>query len=228
VAKKSRTPDPPKRPVQAPKRRDTPRGPAAAPTPEQRRRIWLIAAIAGGTGLVGVIIAVIVLVVGGGGGGGKGSTSGLAKTMKAVGCTYNEYPSEGRAHVTSLDAKIKYKTFPPTSGKHYQTPALWGNYPDPVVEIQAVHNLEHGGLVIQYGPKVPKATVDKLNQFYNEDANALLMAPWSKLGNRIALSTWRHASLCTRFDEKAFRAFRDKLRYHGPEAFPPSVLKPGM
>ena len=73
--------------------------------------------------------------------------------MAAAGCTLHTYPSEGRSHITTLNPKppIKYNSFPPTSGKHYYVPAVWGSYDSPVSEYQAIHNLEHGGIVIQYG-----------------------------------------------------------------------------
>ena len=52
---------------------------------------------------------------------------------------------------------MKYKSFPPTSGAHYFQPAIWNAYEAPLVLVQEVHNLEHGGVVIQYGKDVPPA-----------------------------------------------------------------------
>ena len=50
---------------------------------------------------------------------------------------------------------------------------------------------------------------------------------WRKLGDKIALTAWTQLATCTRFDEKAFSAFRDAFRGKGPERFPVSSLKPG-
>ena len=217
MAKKTRTPPPP-RPVQAPRRRDT-RGPVGGD--ERRRRLLLYGLAASGVLALGIVVLVIFLTSGGGGGG-----AALGKTMRAAGCTLKTYPSQGRTHVP-LSNKFKYNSFPPTSGPHYQQWVLWGSYDEPVRQIQAVHNLEHGGVVIQYGSKVPRSTVDELTSFYREDANALLLAPLPALGNKIALTAWTHLATCTSFNQKAFAAFRDKYRYHGPEHFPPSALEPG-
>ena len=217
MAKKTRTPPPP-RTVQAPRRRDTRHGGGGD---DRRRRLLLYGLAASGLLILGVVVLVIALTS-----GGDGGSKALAQTMQAAGCTLKTYPNQGRTHV-ALNNKFKYNSFPPTSGPHYFQPLLWGNYDEPVRQIQAVHNLEHGGIAIQYGSKVPRGTVDRLTTFYQEDANALVLAPLPALGNKIALTAWTHLATCTTFSEKAFTAFRDEYRYHGPERFPPSSLEPG-
>ncbi len=218
MAKKTRTPPPPRR-VQAPKRRDTP----AAPAAERRQRLALYVAAA--AGFVGIAAVAIFLAVHGSGGGGSGA---LSATMQKAGFTLKTYPSLGRKHTANINAKIKYNSFPPTSGTHYYQPAIWDMYDRPISQVQGVHNLEHGGIVIQYGSKVPQSTVSQIGDFYRSDPNALLVAPLPKLGNKIALTAWTHLAVGTRFDQKAFAAFRDAYRYKAPERFPPSALQPGM
>ena len=161
--------------------------------------------------------------------GGSHSTSGPSPAAKltAAGCTFKTYPSQGQGHVTSLAAKVKYNSFPPTSGTHYQYPAVWGHYNAPLVLVQEVHNLEHGGIVIQYGSKVPQATVDELLSFYNSSPNGMLLAPLPALGAKIALTAWTHLATCTKYSKVAFTAFRDAYRGKGPEVFAVSSLKPG-
>ncbi len=219
MAKKTRTPAPPRR-VQAPQRRDTVRAPAAT---DQRQRLILIGFAVSGVVAVAAVIAVIVLLTGGGGGG----NGDLAATMRTAGFTLQTFKDQGRKHTSNINAKIKYNSFPPTSGEHYFQPAIWDLYSDPVPQVQLVHNLEHGGIVIQYGSDVPKATIDQIDAFYREDATALLVAPLSALKNKIALTAWTHLATGTRFDEKAFSAFRDAYRFKGPEKFPPEALQPG-
>jgi hypothetical protein len=63
------------------------------------------------------------------------------------------------------------------------------------------------------------------------------------LGDRIALTAWTgdpakyyrngyygigHVAICPRFDEKAFKKFRDAYRGKGPEGISLSFDKPGM
>jgi hypothetical protein len=220
VAKKVRTPSPGPR-QQGPRRRDSKPG-QFRPLGLDKR--GLIAGIV--AGLVVIVAIVAVVVARGSGGGSKSSTTALA-ALNAAGCSYRRYPSEGRGHVSSLSAKVSYKTFPPTSGTHYYVPAVWNRYTQPLVLIQEVHNLEHGGVIIQYGDKVPQATVAKLVSFYNSSPNGMLLAPLPKLGNKIALTAWTRLALCAQYNQAAFAGFRDAFRGIGPERFPVSSLTPG-
>ncbi len=187
-------------------------------------RNGLLAGIGAGA-VLGIVILVVVLTSGGG--SSAASVKSAAQALQAAGCTFHTYPSEGRGHVTSLSAKVSYKTFPPTSGTHYQFPAVWNRYSTPLVLVQEVHNLEHGGVIVQYGDKVPQSTVSQLVDFYESSPNAMLLAPLPKLGAKIALTAWTRLATCTRYDKKAFDAFRDAFRGKGPERYPVSALTPG-
>lgn len=234
MAKKSRTPLPPRK-VQSPKQRTQAR---EGLSDRQRRAILYAGA---GTGLLGIVVAVLLIAATGGGASDKGVAAALAK----AGCTYNVYPAHSQKHVTSLKAKVKYNSFPPSNGSHYFQPALWGNYSDPVEQVQAVHNLEHGGMLIEYGSKVPSSTVAQISAFYSESPNAMLVFPYAPLGKRIAFVAWTadqgklqsrsatggyhgegRVSVCTSFDEAA-KTFRDHFRGKGPERYPVSALTPG-
>jgi hypothetical protein len=226
VPKKSRTPPPPRR-VQAPVRRDGgSRGTTGSSADERRQRLILYGL--GGSGLVILAVVVLVLFVFGGSKSSGGQSRALAQKFVQCGGSLHTYPSEGRSHVFSLTAKVHYKTFPPTSGNHYAVPAIFDQYDAPVNELQLVHNLEHGAIVIQYGAKVSKADIAKITDFYRSDPNALVVAPLPKLGNKIAVTAWTHLGTCTHFSQSAFKGFRDAYRYKGPERYPPSALKPGL
>ena len=218
MANKPRTPAPPRQ--QGPRRRDTPR---ASGRVRPQRNALLAGVLAGGV-IVGLVLAIVLTR-----GGSNHSSSGPSPAAKlaAAGCTFKTYPSQGRNHVTSLTAKVKYNSFPPTSGTHYQDPGVWGHYDAPLVLVQEVHNLEHGGVIIQYGSKVPQATVDELLSFYSSSPNGMLLAPLPALGAKVALTAWTHLATCTQYSKVAFAAFRDAYRGKGPEAFPVSALKPG-
>ena len=217
MAKKARTPPPPRR-VQAPQRRHQPRSGVS-----DRAKLYILAGIAGG-GVLALIVVLIFLFT-------QRDEVNEAKAkaaLEAIGCTYKRYPNEGRNHTSNPEAKIKYKTFPPTSGTHFQTPAPWGTYPVAVDAIVAVHNLEHGGIIVNYGSKVPPATVDLLEAWVAEDPRGMLMFPLEKLGNKIALVAWTRLGKCTKFDEDAYTTFRDAFRGKGPERFSLDDLQPGQ
>jgi hypothetical protein len=234
MARKDRVPNPPKPRVQAPQRRHT--GVDRA-TSDRNRRILLLGAIA--ALVVAGLVLGIVLVSGRGGGGERAA-------LVDAGCTLQSFPGLKGTHLQELHPKkrAKWNSFPPTSGTHYFQPAIWDFYDrdQPVLLVQTVHNLEHGGIVVHYGKDVSDAEIEKIRAWYLDDPNAMLAAPLAQLKNKIALSAWTTPdtgagtartqgrgwlAICPKFDEKAFSAFRDAHRYKGPERFDPNTLHPG-
>jgi Protein of unknown function (DUF3105) len=189
----------------------------------RRQRLILYGLASSGVILLAAVVLGFALLGGDGGGG----DSELRRTMEAAGCTLQTFPSQGRNHVQNLNAKFDYNSSPPTSGPHYFQPAIFDLYDRPVNQVQAIHNLEHGGIVIQYGSRVPDATVNQIVRFYRSDPNGVLVAPLPSLGNRVAMTAWTHLGTCTAFNEEAFSAFRDAYRGRGPENFPLDDLEPG-
>jgi hypothetical protein len=183
--------------------------------------------------------------------GGGDEDKGAVGTLGS--CTVKSFPAQGMdnnsqraGHVTQLPKGFKYNSFPPTSGPHDAQWVIWNVYDSPVPQINLVHNLEHGGIAVQYGSEVPKATVDQVVAWYADDPNAIVVAPRPDLGKRIALTAWSadydgdptnpdaritksegHVATCTSFDEDAFTEFRDDYRYQGVERFEPDQLQPG-
>lgn len=155
--------------------------------------------------------------------GGSDETNALV----AAGCTTRKLPDQGAGHTETLPAGFKYNSTPATSGPHHPQWAVWNLYESPLDEINVVHNLEHGGMVVQYGDGVPEGTAAKLAEWYRDDPNGVLVAPRPSLGDRIALTAWTQLAMCPRFDEDALNEFRDAYRGQGPERFPLDVLQPG-
>ena len=171
------------------------------------------------------------------------ASASVGAEMKAAGCTLKTAKAaKENLHLATLEQRLPkpWNTFPPTSGYHAQRPAIWDFYEEPVNPKQVVHNQEHGGVAIWWGPGVPASTVEQLRAFYQESPNAMLGTPHPRLGNKIALTAWTggdendrkdtglgHIATCTAFDADAFRAFRDAYRGRGPEAVPVSVNAPG-
>jgi hypothetical protein len=161
-----------------------------------------------------------------------------AAATAAGACTERSYPGQPVKHTRNLELKPKYNSFPPTTGTHYYLPAKFNIYTFPIPQLAVVHNLEHGGIAVQYGSKVPAETVAKIRDWYLGDSNALLVAPLPELGKRIALTAWNappyrtrppnpgrgYVSMCTAFDAEAFTDFVERHRYKGGERFPPTAL----
>jgi hypothetical protein len=244
LAKKARTPAPPRRPVQAPKVRTTPR--TSTPEEDRKRLLMLVLIAASGVIALGAVIAFLTLGTGGGS-GSSGSSESFAQEMQSAGYTYKTYPglknNSSHTDVPTVDTKVKWNSNPPTSGPHYGQWAVWNFYDSPVPLTMSTHNLEHGGIVILYGPGVPESEVSKLREFYNEDPNAMLVAPLPTAGNKIFASAWFYDESKqkdrsyygegeqisgTKVDEDALKAFRDRFRYKGRERIPAENLQPGM
>ena len=51
--------------------------------------------------------------------------------VRAAGCTAKTLADQGAAHIADLEQKVKYNSFPPTSGRHFQQPAIFGAYTEP-------------------------------------------------------------------------------------------------
>ena len=198
-----------------------------------KRARWLLIAFAA-SGIVG--LAAVAAVIALGSSGGTANAADVPAAMKAAGCTFKTVKATGREHVSSLDAKIKYNTSPPSNGNHYISPASWGFYESAAIPIQVVHNEEHGGVIIWWGDKVPRSTVDELHDFYSSSPDAMLGTPYPRLGDKIALTAWTAPSggmghgriaVCGAYDATAFKAFRDAFRGKGPERYPIDTMTPG-
>jgi Protein of unknown function (DUF3105) len=221
---------PPKPRVNAPKR--APLDPAA-----RRQRLMLYALAASGL----VALALVVVVMAATSGGGGAIDEGRVRSAAAdAGCTYVSKPAvKPRSHTVQPDGRSPlWNTVPPTSGPHYAVPAVWGAYSEPLQQARVVHNLEHGGIFIEYGNDVPASTVQELRSFYDDHTRGTLLAPSPSLGKQIAVGAWTapendpdngtaHLMKCEKFDDEAFSAFFDELQFKGPERFPADTLLPG-
>jgi Protein of unknown function (DUF3105) len=219
--------------VKAPRQRSTPAAKDAG-----RRRLAL--GVAGGAGAAAVVaIGLFVLL----GSGGTGEAS-VRADLQAAGCTLKIAPGGKPLHsIRNPDATSKqWNTFPPTSGPHYAEPAIFGVYNEPLQQARVIHNLEHGGVFIQYGDKVPESTVAELQAFYDDHKPGTLLAPLPQLGKSIALGAWVHTNedltkgtnghgylaKCTKFDDKAFSGFFSSYQFKGSHVNNPDLLLPGQ
>jgi len=143
-------------------------------------------------------------------------------------------------HVTTAPKRSAYNTWPPTSGPHFPATAPYDLYTEPVEQYRLLHNLEHGAVVVQYGDKVPQATVDEITKWYQEDPNGLVVAPLPQLGRQITLGAWTQddrssassrgtgvLGKTTTFDKDGFNWFVSTYGFRGPEPFTRDMLEPG-
>jgi hypothetical protein len=133
----------------------------------------------------------------------------------------------GNEHVQSPSSPhVPYNTSPPTSGPHLQWVAKWGVHKTPILRELQVHNLEDGGVVIQYkcdaGCPDLVAKLEALAARYAEKAAAdrnamgppkdprtpvrskydhLIVAPYPDMDRQIALTAWGRIDAFDGYDE---------------------------
>ena len=95
--------------------------------------------------------------------------------------------------------------------------APWGMYDKPIPREYQVHNLEDGGVVIQYS--CPKGCPDLLKKLealfakYKKRAESdkkymhLIVAPYPEMDRRIALTAWTRIDKFDEFDEARIDRF---------------------
>jgi hypothetical protein len=242
--KKPRTPTPPRR-VQAPKQRNAPRKQAAGVPDFGLRQRAILYGIAG-AGILGLVIAVLLIALGG---SGVGSTKKLGQELAAANCSFRTvtgYVPKGQpTHVNSLTSNNHWNTDPPSNGQHYPEWAPWNFYTEAVNPRQVVHNEEHGGVIVWWGPNVADGTVAKLHDWYLAEPTGSFGTPYAKLGSKVAITAWTgdsshyqvngyygqgHIAICPSYTPaaaKAFTEFRNVYRGHGPEGIPLCNDEPG-
>jgi len=124
--------------------------------------------------------------------------------------TWQEFPSLGNAHISSPSVPhIPYNSDPPTSGPHTPHLAKWGIHDRPVPKEEQVHNLEDGGVIIQYNcPDGCSDLVEKLKAVARR-YERLILAPYPGIDKRIALTAWRRLDKFNEFDEQRIIHFID-------------------
>jgi hypothetical protein len=123
-----------------------------------------------------------------------------------------KFPSQGNLHVQSMtDTHEPYNSKPPTSGPHLPYIAPWGVHTKPIADELQVHNLEDGGVMVQYNCECPEL-VDKLAALVRRYDRFVVLAPYPTMTSRIALTAWTRLETLDDFDaariERFIKAYR--------------------
>ncbi|HKW92040.1 MAG TPA: DUF3105 domain-containing protein [Methylomirabilota bacterium] len=125
-----------------------------------------------------------------------------------------KFEDQGNAHIQLLtEPHPPYNSDPPTSGAHLPYIAPWGIHNEPIPRELQVHNLEDGGVVIQYNCAGPCSDlVAKLAEITRRYETQVLLAPYPGMRTRIALTAWTRLDAFDAFDEarivRFIRAYR--------------------
>ncbi len=109
---------------------------------------------------------------------------------------------EGQQHILYPETAT-YETSPPTSGPHYPQLAAWGVHDEPIPNELQVHNLEDGGVMVQYNcPTGCETLVAQLEMVVERYDEHVILAPYPDMEARIALTAWRRLETLETFDEQ--------------------------
>lgn len=130
-------------------------------------------------------------------------------------------------HVPERQKVTSYISTPPTGGDHWAIHERWGIYDKPIPNEKQVHNLEHGGVLIQYNPQtVDESTIQHLGEIARNVPGFpcyVLVAPYPNMEQKIALTAWGYILNLEAVDEPQIYGFVRAHLNDGPErvACPP-------
>jgi hypothetical protein len=132
-------------------------------------------------------------------------------------------PIQGQVHIERNQPHPPYNSTPPTSGWHYgDAVAPWGVSREPIPNEVQVHNLEHGGIMIQYDcPDGCPEIVSRLESIVRSYPSKVILAPYPGIpDHRIAVTAWGRLAYLDQVDEPFLRRFIQRFKDKGPEYVP--------
>ncbi len=127
-------------------------------------------------------------------------------------------PDLGNLHIPEgTRSPVPYNSVPPTSGPHYPFLSRWGVHTEPITNELQVHNLEDGGVVIQYRcdepcPELVEQLTAAGQPYLSSPHPYVILAPYPDMETRIALTAWGRIDRFEQFDEERIRRFIEAYR----------------
>lgn len=212
------------------------------------RRKKLVGYGLGGLLALAALVVVVLLATGGGGEGGDAAAAEVfpdggdfpeqkvfevRPAAEAAGCELRNVKGNGEAtHTTSVEETVRYRTNPPTIGRHFQSPAEDGIYGDAPPDVTVPHAMEHGRVVFWVKPSLPEDTRADIAALVQDDDYQMLLIPRSNMPHAVAATAWNgepapggtgRLLLCDEVNNRTFdalAAFRDEHRSQGAEPVP--------
>ena len=139
-----------------------------------------------------------------------------------------KFPDQGNQHIADEQSFSGYSSAPATSGPHWDTPAGWGIHPEPLPNERQIHNLEHGGIMIQYNTE-DQELITQLRRFAQKQSDFpcfLVVAPYPDMQFTVAVTAWGVRDTMASYDEERLQEFVDAYIRKGPERVPCTAQGP--
>ncbi len=142
------------------------------------------------------------------------------------------FPDQGQGHLSSGQTVqtllgTGYNSNPPTSGPHLPNWSNWGLFTEKLPDELQIHNLEHGGIIMQYDcttgcPAAINALSGYARKYPPQNFTGILLAPRQGLpeGARLALTAWGNRLLLKSVDVDKINQFISTFIGKGPEKDP--------
>jgi len=127
------------------------------------------------------------------------------------------FPDQGQLHLTPSDPAPVYNSDPPTSGTHAPSAAACGIYRVSPPDINLVHDLEHGVVVVYYNPETAVDFRDDLESFARDAGSHVIVTPREGMENPITVTAWTHLLRLDGYDRSAIDVFYGEFAQRGPE-----------
>jgi hypothetical protein len=122
------------------------------------------------------------------------------------------FADQGNRHIATADVPHEpYNSDPPTSGPHLPYIAPWGIHTRPIPPELQVHNLEDGGVLVQYSCDCPDV-VAQLQEIVRKYDRFVILAPYPTMKGRIALTAWTRLETMETVDARRITRFIDAYR----------------
>ena len=128
-------------------------------------------------------------------------------------------PIQNRDHISQSETTQVYNSNPPTSGPHAGE-IKGGFYSEEILDINGVHNLEHGFIWITYRNISPNAK-EMLKKIARKNSGRVLVSKRRANDTQIALASWGRLDKITEstLDEAYVLRFITKYTNKSPEKF---------
>lgn len=119
---------------------------------------------------------------------------------------------DSRRHLESPEEEHEpYNSVPATSGPHFPVWSQeWGIVDEELPDGVAIHNMEHGGVLIRYD--CPEGCAELRSQLAEVTLRyqKVILSPYASLGTKIALTAWTYLDKFDEFDEDRIVQFVDE------------------
>ncbi|MBP9802756.1 MAG: DUF3105 domain-containing protein [Candidatus Pacebacteria bacterium] len=120
------------------------------------------------------------------------------------------------SHIKPGEDHEAYNSNPPTSGAHWADQADWGVYDQPLIDEQAVHNLEHGGIWISY-KDIDEETKTNLIKIAKANSQSVILSPREGNDTSIVLASWTRLEKMDSYDAAKIIDFISRNKNNSPE-----------